>query len=346
MKHSLSLLIFLLLSCNASNSSQNLLNDLKTQIESGDYPNIDAVIIEHKNKVIFEEYFNGFRNIDVHQIRSAHKSITSLFAGIAVDQGLFSIEDEVGKFLTEWTNDPRGKIKIKDMLQMRSGLACEEFFSKGPDCESAMYESEDWLAYLLSVPSRHQPGTTWEYSSMEPDLVGTIIARASGMTLMDFADQYLFGPMGIENFEWEITPDGRGYSAGSSRMLPRDMLKIAQLVRNKGNWQGRQLVSSNWIDESTDCYIPVEMSFLEYSGLEEQKFNSALYGFFWYIERLEHETIDTEVLFASGNGGQYMMLIEDYDLALVFNGSNYGSRLGKMPFEMIVNYIIPFVDSL
>jgi CubicO group peptidase (beta-lactamase class C family) len=103
---------------------------------------------------------------------------------------------------------------------------------------------------------------------MEPDLIGIIISRTSKMTLMDFAKKYLFAPLGIEQCRWEITPDGRGYAAGSSRMKPIDMLKIAQLVMDQGNWKGQQIVSKEWIIESTNCQTSVEMSFLYWSGIK------------------------------------------------------------------------------
>lgn len=228
---------------------------------------------------------------------------------------------------------------------MRSGLACENFFDKGPDCESEMFETEDWLGYILEIPARYEPSIQWEYSSMEPELVGLIITRTCGMTLMDFADKNLFKPLEIEKFKWQITPDGRGFSAGSSYMKPFDMLKISQLVLNKGKWNGKQIVSEKWIKESTTCEIKVGMSFLFWSGIENATTASATYGYLWYREVLEYGDIKTEVLFASGNGGQYMMVLEDYNTAIAFTGSNYGNWRGKLPFEILLKYIIPILEE-
>lgn len=317
----------------------------KLILKKGKYPNIDGILVAQNNEIIMEEYFHEFDRDSLHQTRSSHKSITSLLAGIAIDQGLFAAEDEIGQFITEWKDEPRGKIKIKDLLEMRSGLACEGFFDVGPDCEGEMWETEDWLGYILNIPLRYEPGAKWEYSSIEPDLVGVIIARASNMSIMDFAKQYLFEPIGIQEFDWLITPDGRGYSAGSSYMKPTDMLKIAQLVANEGSWNGQQIVSKEWIQESTNCHIPVDMSFLYWSGIENATTTSAEYGYFWYREVLEYKDIKTEILFASGNGGQYMMVLEDYDAALVFTGSNFGSWKSKRPFEIILKYIIPILEN-
>ena len=338
-------LFLLLFACKGNQSIQNQRTELRAIIASDQYPNIDGVLVSKNNKLLFEEYFNGFERDSLHETRSSFKSITSLLAGIAVDQGLFAVNDEIQQYITEWKNDPRGKITVKHLLEMKSGLACENFSDVGPDCEGEMYETDDWLNYILNIPLRHTPGTKWEYTSMEPDLIGIIIYRTSNMTLMDFADKYLFGPLGIEQCQWEITPDGRGYAAGSSYMKPIDMLKIAQLVSDKGIWKGQQIISKAWIEESTNCQSDVDMSFLYWSGIKDAKPESARHGYFWYREVLEYGNIKTEALFASGNGGQYMMILEDYDTVLTFTGSNYGNWRGKLPFKFIMKYLIPLLGD-
>lgn len=320
-------------------------DELETIISSGIYPNIDGVIISQSNKILFEEYYNGFNKDSLHDTRSSFKSITSLLAGIAIDKGLFNVEDNIGQYITEWKNDPRGSITVKNLLEMKSGLACEGFFGIGPDCESEMWETDDWLNYILHIPMRHEPGLNWAYTSMEPELIGVIISRTSGLTLIDFAKTHLFEPLGITNYEWYITPKGRGYAAGSFFIRPMDMLKIAQLVLDRGNWQGKQIVSESWINESTNCKTDVEMSFTRYARTENARYKTAKYGYFWYRENLEYKNIKTELIFASGNGGQYMMILKEYDAAIVFTGSNYGNWRGKLPFDILLKYIFPMLET-
>ncbi|NQX91322.1 MAG: hypothetical protein HRT74_04160, partial [Flavobacteriales bacterium] len=149
----------------------------------------------------------------------------------------------------------------------------------------------------------------------------------------------------IKYFEWYITPRGDGYAAGSFFMRPLDMHKIAQLVLNKGTWNGLQIVSEDWINESTTCNTDVEMSFCRFAGITNAKYFTADYGYFWYREKLQYGNIDTEVLFASGNGGQYMMVLEDYNAAIAFTGSNYGNWRGKLPFEILLKYVIPILSE-
>lgn len=337
----LSLLSF---SCKSQQTDDKLI-ELKKLITADKYPNIDGVIISKNDKILFEEYFNGFGRDSLHDTRSSFKSVTSLLAGIAIDQGLFTVNDEIHKFFTEWKNDPRGKITVKDLLEMKSGLACEGFFGIGPDCESGMWETDDWLGYILNISLRHDPGLNWAYTSMEPELVGIIISRTSDMTLMEFAKKYLFEPLGIKNYKWFITPNGRGYAAGSFYMKPIDMLKIAQLVLNKGNWRGQEIVSEKWINESTNCQTDVEMSFVRFARTKNAKYSTANYGYLWYRESFQYQDIKTEGLFASGNGGQYMMILDDYDAAIAFTGSNYGNWRGKLPFDILLKYIIPILED-
>ncbi|MCB0670121.1 MAG: serine hydrolase [Saprospiraceae bacterium] len=339
------LAIFLIMTAKSSCLGQNPLEDLNGQISKKIYPNIDAILVEKKGQLVVEEYFNGFTRDSLHDTRSSFKSVTSLLAGIAIDHGLFSVDDRIDQFISEWENDPRGRISVKDLLQMKSGLDCEGFFEIGPDCESEMWETDDWLEYILNIPLRHDPGLNWAYTSIEPELVGIIISRTSKMTIMEFARQFLFDPLGIKDYRWFITPNGGGYAAGSFFMRPVDMLKIAKLVLNKGNWEGRQVVSERWIKESTTCPTDVEMSFVRFSRTTNAKYTTADYGYLWYRELLQYGNIKTEALFASGNGGQYMMVLEDYETALVFTGSNYGSWRGKLPFEILLKYLIPMLED-
>lgn len=338
-------LMFMFANCSAQQTRQSPLEELKRKVADQSYPKIDGIIVQQGNQIIMESYFNGFGKGTKHDTRSAFKSITSLLAGIAIDQKLIKLNDSLGRFFPELKHAGKRKITVQNLLEMRSGLNCEEFYDIGPDCEDAMSRTEDWVAFCLGVDLIRKPGLNWSYNSNEPMLVGEIIARASGMSVMEFAKKYLFQPLGIDDYKWTISPKGQGMTAGSFYIKPMDMLKIINLVKNKGNWQGKQLVSAEWIQKSTDCHIVIDASFVRYSRMPNAQYESARYGFFWYREQLKYQDINTEVLFASGNGGQYMMLLPAYDLTVVFTGSNYGNWRGKLPFEMLLKYVVPAVES-
>lgn len=340
------MLMLLFITSKAQEVDQSLFRELKEKVINNTYPKSDAVIVENNDNIIFEEYFNGFNKDSRHDIRSSFKSITSLLAGIAIDKKLITLDDRLGQFFPELKDYNKSNISVQNLLEMRSGLNCEEFYGLGPYCEDEMAETEDWVAFCLGIDLVQNPGINWSYNSIVPMLIGEIITRASGMTVMEFAERNLFQPLGIEDYNWTISPRGQGMTAGSFFMRPMDMLKIINLVRNKGDWKGKQIISSAWIETSTDCDIVIDYSFTRYSRIPNAKYQSARYGFFWYREQLKHKDIDTEVLFASGNGGQYMMSVPEYNLAVVFTGSNYGNWREKLPFEIMLKYIIPAIEKI
>lgn len=331
--------------CEAQQAENSFIAELKAKIADKTYPKIDAIVVEHNDKIILEEYFHGLNKDSLHDTRSSFKSITSILAGIAIDKKLFTLTDSLKRFFPELNNEGKRNITVRNLLEMRSGLNCEEFYDIGPECEVEMFKTEDWVAYCLGVDLARQPGVNWSYNSNEPMLIGAIIAKASGMTVMQFAKENLFQPLGIKDYQWTTSPKGQGMTAGSFYMKPGDMLKIIDLVKNKGNWQGRQIVSANWIKASTNCHIVIDFSFTRYSKIPDAQYETARYGFFWYKEQLKYKNINTEVLFASGNGGQYMMWLPGYNLTVVFTGSNYGNWRGKLPFEILLKYIIPAVEK-
>lgn len=332
--------ILLLTNCQAQQADNPFIKELKAKVADKTYPKIDAILVKQGDKIIVEEYFNSFNKDTKHDTRSSFKSITSLLAGIAIDKKLISLDDNLGHFFPELKHEGKRKITVRNLLEMRSGLNCEEYYDIGPECEEEMTKTQDWVAFCIGVDLIREPGLNFSYNSNEPMIMGELIARASKMSVMEFAKQNLFLPLGITDYKWTVSPKGQGMTAGSFYMLPADMLKIIDMVKNEGNWNGKQIISKEWIKKSTDCQKVIDFSFTRFSRIPNARYESARYGFFWYRENLHYKDINTEVLFASGNGGQYMMYIPEYKLTAVFTGSNYGNWRGKFPFEMLLKYII------
>ncbi|MEM1338071.1 MAG: serine hydrolase [Bacteroidota bacterium] len=339
------LVLLLFTNCNSQDSNNPRLTELKAKVVDGTYPNIDGIVVEHCGQVIVEEYFNGYERSSRHDTRSSFKSVTSVLAGIAIDKKLISLDDTLVEYFPELENSEKGKISVQNLLEMKSGVNCEEFYDIGPYCEDAMWNSEDWIAYCLNIKLQRKPGLNWSYNSNDPMLMGEVISRASGMTIMEFAERHLFSPLDITDFKWTISPKGRGMTAGSFFIKPIDMLKITQLVNNNGNWKGKQILSEEWIKKSTTCETVIDFSFTRYSRMPNAEYQSAKYGFYWYTENLKYNDVDTEVLFASGNGGNYMMILPEYNANVVFTGSNYGNWRGKLPFEILLKYILPMIEN-
>jgi CubicO group peptidase (beta-lactamase class C family) len=199
--------------------------------------------------------------------------------------------------------------------------------------EDAMYPTDDWIKFYLDQPLAAAPGETFSYATSGVVTLGNIITRASGQRIPDFADRYLFGPLGITEYRWPITNSrgnqGLAMTGGGLNLRPRDMLKFGQLYLDGGIWQGQRLIPESWIGESTRKHT-----------------TSDLYGEdFGYLWRMIDRTVDGRHIRsfeAWGNGGQFIMVFPSLELVAVFTGENYG-RFPEMeqPFEMTDRYILP-----
>lgn len=330
-----------------SQQSRSLIQDMTNAIIQQEYKNVHSVLISKSGTIDYEKYFNGFNEDTLHDSRSSFKSITSLLLGIALDKGFIrNINAPVYIFFPEDTTfntDPwKRAITIKHLLEMRAGFDCNEWADDGRDCESMMDKTADWVKYALSLPMKDDPGKVWAYTSCDPMILSGILKRASGMSVMDFAAKYLFSPLNITRYKWTLDPAGNGMTGGSFYLLPRDMLKIGQLVLNNGMWKGKRIVSAKWLKVSTSATIPIpESSFMGVSRSSIGIPQPTYYGYYWYNELIKTKDFQYETLFASGNGGQYIMIIKDLELVVVFTQGNYGNRMAKQSFDLLVKYILP-----
>lgn len=332
-------------------NSDALLRRMTDSILQNRYTGIHSILIQQGNQIKYEHYYNGFTSDSLHDTRSSFKSVTSLLIGIAIDQGLIkSTSQKIDEFFPEYqplkNADPRKKaITIQNLLDMESGYDCEEF-NDTKDCEDEMSASKDWVRFSLDLPMKTAPGTQWSYTSCNPVILGGIIRRAAHLSVMDFAKKNLFSPLGITRYRWTTDPSGNGMTAGSFMILPKDMLKIGQLVRDGGKWQGKQIISEKWISSSTKARIPIpDFSFTKLSRSKAVIPQPTFYGDYWYREELKTETFQESLLFASGNGGQYIFVEKRLNLVVVFTQGNYSSWKAKQAFDLLARFIIPAFEQ-
>jgi CubicO group peptidase (beta-lactamase class C family) len=307
------------------------LNELLEDIVKKQYVGIDSILISKKSKLIFESYFNGFNIKTKHDLRSATKSITSLLAGIAIDQKkISSMNDPIFNYLSELPNDSnKNKIKIVDLLKMASGLDSDDWKKNSKGHERFMYRSDDWRKFMLEVPVIEDPGKYFRYSTGGVFLLGQVIEEAVKEPIPSFAGRYLFAPLEIKDVEWEFTKKGQPDTGGHLKMKPRDMLKIGLLVLNKGQWNKKGVVSSEWINNSTKKWVSVEDVYS--------------YGHLWWLRDFKFKDQIYKAIFAWGNGGQFIFIVPKLDAVVIFTGSNYNSDKTKQPFEIIEKIIVPLL---
>jgi CubicO group peptidase (beta-lactamase class C family) len=314
-------------------ADEALLAAMIEDIENGRYANLHSVLVIKDGRPVLEEYFDGHHARHLHEIRSATKVIGSILTGIAIDKGFISSETvPISKYFENdylpadgWSKRSR-QVEIHHLLSMMSGYECDDLRTAFA-CEHAMYESGDWVQYALDLPFGYDPGEHWAYNSSSLILIGEAIARASGLELRKFAEHHLFRPLGIKDFRWTISPKGRAWVGGSARMTTREMAKIGLLMLNRGVWNDRRILSEEWIDKST--------------ARQGEMRGGVDYGYAWQRSEAVVGSRLVPAYWASGNGGQYIIVFPEDDMVVVFTGGNYDSPLSNQPFQMLLSHILP-----
>ncbi|MFL5530085.1 MAG: serine hydrolase domain-containing protein, partial [Gemmatimonadaceae bacterium] len=186
----------------------------------------------------------------------------------------------------------------------------------------------DWYRYFLELPVAHDPGTLYAYCSAGMNLAGGVVSRATSTWLPAFFDQYLARPLGITHYAMNLTPTGEGYSGGGVHMLPRDLLKFGQLFLDGSTWHGQRIVSKDWVEKST---------------ANRTKGLNATDGLAWHRNTITADGQKHEGYEANGNGGQFLIVVPDLQLAVVFTAGNYGQYQvwGKFRDELTPRFIFP-----
>lgn len=287
--------------------------------------------------LLLEEYFNDQDRDTQHDLRSVTKSIRSLLLGIALDKGYIeSIDDPIFKYLKTHSAkknlDPRKEqITIRHLITMSSGFDCNDWDKNSAGQEDKVYRKKDWIQFTLDLPMINDPGAVANYCSMGSIIMAEIVSQASGMPIEEFGAKYLFEPLGITKLSWghtskkEVIP-----SSKRLYMTARDMGKIGQLLLNKGRWGDVQIVSAQWIEESST---------------EQSKITGMAYGYHWWRIPFRLHNLQTTATVATGNGGQYIMIFEELDVVAVFTGGAYNSEDDKLPFAIVKDIILPSVTK-
>lgn len=314
------------------------LERLVYSIVSEKYPNVHSVLLWRGGRLVLEEYFYGYNRDREHQMRSATKSFFSALVGIAIDLGKIRDDKQPIAELLPWPSssyanpDPRkAKITVGDLLSMRSGLACDDRDDSSPGNEQRIYSKPDWARFTIDLPMAAEPGTVARYCSGGVHLSGRMIETATGEDLLTFARTKLFDPLGFQGYRWPYqSVAANAGTFGQIYLRPRDMLKLGLLYLNGGRWQGRQLISQDWIERSVAPLTQI---------------GSKPYGYFWWHQRFpvitvsSTQTVDT--ILATGNGGQKIFIVPSLQLIAVFTGGNYNSDKDTPPNEIMGNVILP-----
>jgi CubicO group peptidase (beta-lactamase class C family) len=358
------------------NIDSDLIKKAVSEICSGKYGEVHSMLIFRDDKLVLEEYFQGHKyqwdapnhhgelvswdRSMLHEIHSDTKSITSTCIGIAIDKGFIeSVHQSIFDYLPEHqylNKDGKDRITIEHLLTMTSGLEWDEWgaplSSTANDAVGIwFYGQEDPIAYVLERPLVHEPGTSFTYSGGNMFVLGEIIKNATGMRIDEFSGKYLFEPLGIDSFDWSIRyENGEIDTAGSLRITPRDMVKIGVTFLNNGVWDGKQIISGQWVEKSATPFAGNHG--INVPGTDSRGVG---YSYSWWTKRypesdsrLSCQSYNPDriinLYYAGGWGGQRIMVFLELNTVVVFTGGNYTSEVKT--FNILEKYIIPALTKL
>jgi CubicO group peptidase (beta-lactamase class C family) len=305
------------------------LAELNGRLRAGAEGVIDSLLIARNGRLVAEEYYQGMDAGRVHTMQSVSKSVTSLLAGIAIDQGKLTLDTRVTSLFPDYAPlaNPsafKDALTVRDLLMMRGGWDWSEQIYTGSPLDQLNNCRCDWARFMLDWRMREAPGSRWEYVSGGVILLGAAVERAVGQDLYVFARENLWTPLGTTGNYWLVgTPVDWVHTGGGLYMRPRDILKVGQIVIDNGRWRGQQLVSESWIRESVTARTAAVTSF---------RSRVADYGYLWWRFR------DADVIAALGAQGQMVFVSPATGIVAVFTGQNTVDEM--RPIELFYNYIL------
>ena len=309
------------------------------KIDAGGWEFLHAILMVRNGKLVFEEYFGDFGRDSLQHVQSTTKSFTSSLVGIAIDRGeINSVDDVMLDYLPQYAqlrDADNERITIRHCLMMAAGLQWNEV--SVPPLESyndnmVGHLVPDYVAYFLAKPSVAVPGTEYYYNSGCPLTLGAILRSAAGVPADAYAEQYLFGPLGISDFSWPSINYGKHVGThGSLYIRPRDMAKFGQLFLQQGVWDGERIISAEWVAQSTEPRLTV--------------FGDVRYGYQWWFKEMN----GYDVPFTSGHGGQHIFVVPELETIIVtatgYSDASMAVEQQNRLINLVEYRIVPAVGS-
>jgi CubicO group peptidase (beta-lactamase class C family) len=300
---------------------------------------LHAFLLARHGKLVVEEYFHGTSADDPHDTRSAAKSLAatlvgaSMLHGYPVSPATPVYEAMYGKSAAALVDQRKRAITLQHLLTMSSGLDCDDSDDHSPGREDTMQEQSaqpDWYRYTLDLEMIRNPGQKAVYCSCQPNLAGGVLGRTTSQWLPDLFRDLIAAPLQFGQWGVNLTPTGDAYMGGGMRLLPRDFMKVGQMMIDGGRWHGRQIVSATWAKRS---------------ATRQTEIGGRPYGYLWWLADYPWHGRKVHAFFAAGNGGQIMMAIPELDLVLGFFGGNYGDGPPSLEAQNVYvpDYVLPAV---
>jgi len=283
---------------------------------------LHSLLVIRNGYIVSETYFGSSTPGTRREIYSVTKSFIGTLIGIAIDKGLIGgVDRPVGGFFPDrsfasW-DAAKQAMTLENLLTMTAGLD----WTESDAAYGQLYRSRDWVKFMLDEPMRSRPGAEFNYCSGCSHVLSAIIQRQTGMNTRDFAQRELFEPLGITGAAWDTDTTGISIGGWGLKLTPREMAKLGYLYLNGGEWDGRQIVSTNWVKAATR----------KHTGTD----SDLGYGYQWWIYPR------WGAYAALGRYGQTIFVIPDLNLIVVTTAALEGH---DPIFDLIEEYIVPAVE--
>ncbi len=308
------------------------LEQMMDLIEERDAP-IDSVLVIRDGYIVFEKYRRGYEEASSHQLQSVTKSFTSTLLGIALQEGLIqSLDQRLVDFYPDRTIDNldvrKQNITLEDLLTMSEGMDWHEVdlpYTHPDNSLGQMWRQDDVVQHVLDTPMLREPGEAWNYNSGTSILLGNIVEQVSGQSVLMFARQYLFDPLGIGSLYWAMADKSHYHTDGGLYMTPRDMARLGYLMLNGGEWEGEQILPEDWVDHASSAHYQTD----------------GLYGYGYQWWTLPQGGIYT----ALGHYDQAIYVIPEADMVVVFT-ANVPDEAIHPEHGLLLRYILGACNDL
>ncbi|WP_038813260.1 serine hydrolase domain-containing protein [Bacillus anthracis] len=305
------------------------------QIIKEEYKNMNGMLVVQKGNIIFEKYYNDYGSNDTFHVASVTKTIISALIGICIDKGYIkSVDQRVIEFFPEY-NCNSSEITVRHLLTMTAPYP----FVDWQEPLEELCTQQDWIQYTLDRIGKGGNIGAFKYSSAGVHVLTAIITSTTGKSAREFANEQLFRPLGmreIPNYNmkafgfddlfgkgvkgWVHDPNGISTGRWGLALTVKDMAKFGQLYLNEGTHNGKQILSTSWIKESTEM-------------------NTNQYGYLWWLR--EEDGIFSYC--AMGDGGNMICCIPEKELVVVMASEAMPNARDR--WELIVKYILPCIRS-
>ncbi len=296
-----------------------------------------AFLIIKNDTLIFEKYLNGYTKNSINTSFSIAKSITSLITGVAIDEKLIhNVNDPVINYIPDLINTDSNykNLLISQLLDMRSGIQFKDHDLPWGDKPKAYYYP-NLRERILELPLEYKPGTKFKYNSYNPILIGMIIEKVTKLPPAKYFEQKLWNELGMEYpGSWSMDSEKSGMTKMESGLNIRaiDFAKFGRLVLNNGNWNGKQLISKDWMNYSFTISEKYKLS----------EFDNDLYyrNFWWIYANKRNADYEINSIAGTGHLGQYLFVFPKEKIIILRMGKeNKKVDSWRNIFVEIVDYI-------